>query len=220
MSGPEKPAPTQRYGRYVGVLALLILVLITVNTIVTKPNGSRGVTPGQIVPAFAVPLALSDLSGDADVATHNNDGTAGRVAACELRGPRILNVCALYEGAPLVLALFVDSGSCPRVLSDMQALAPAFPGVRLAGVSIRGGRAGLRRLVRSRGLTFPVGIDADGALAALYKIASCPQLTFVLPGGVAEGEALLSRPAPATLHARVAELVAAAKAGGWREPAR
>ncbi len=220
--GPERSAPPvqpQRYGRYVGVLAILIVILITINTIVTRPNGATGVAPGQPLPPFAVPLVLSDLNGDADIATHANEGSAGRVPACELRGPRILNVCALYEGAPLVLALFVDGGSCPAVLSDMQALYGALPGVRYAAVSIKGNRASLRRLVRSRGLTFPVGVDTDGALAALYKVASCPQITFALPGGTAASRALLGRPSRATLRARVEGLVAAARERGWRAPA-
>jgi hypothetical protein len=211
------PSPP-RYGRYVALLALLILVLITINTIVTKPNGATGIPPGQALPPFAVPLVSSTLVGDADIATHADEGQAGRVPACDLRGPRILNVCALYEGAPLVLALFVDGGSCPLVLSDMQALTAATPGVRYAAVAIKGDRAQLRRLVRSRGLTFPVGVDSDGALAALYKVATCPQVTFALPGGTAQGRALLGNPSRATLRSRVAELVAAARASGWREP--
>jgi hypothetical protein len=86
-------------------------------------------------------------------------------------------------------------------------------------VSIKGSRAALRHLVRSRGLTFPVGVDSDGSLAALYKIASCPQLTFALPGGTAASRALLGRPSRATLRARVAALVAEARQRGWRAPA-
>jgi hypothetical protein len=214
------PPPRAHYGRYVGLLAIVILILITINTIVTKPNGSTGIPPGEALPPFAVPLVLSNLVGDADVATHPNDGAAGRIAACQLRGPRILNVCELYEGAPLVLALFIDGGSCPAVLSSMQALSATTPGVRYAAVAIKGDRSALRRLVHRRGLSFPVGVDRDGALAALYKVASCPQLTFVLPGGVAHGRALLGTPSAATLSARVAALEQAARAGGWREPAR
>ena len=70
--------------------------------------------------------------------------------ACTVRGPGILNICQLYEQGPVVLALFVDAGSCPRVLSDMQALAPSFPGVRFAGVAIKGdrGRAAPARCAR------------------------------------------------------------------------
>jgi hypothetical protein len=207
-----------RYGGYVGVLALLILALITINTVLTKPNGASGIAPGTIVAPFAVPLAVGNLNGDANVATHANEGTAGRVPACMVRGAQILNVCQLYEQGPVVLALFVDAGSCPAILSDLQALLASFPGVRFAAVAIKGGRAEVRRLIRSRGLTLPVGIDSDGALAALYKVASCPQITFALPGGEVQSRALLSRPSRATLRARVSELVAAARARGWREP--
>jgi hypothetical protein len=215
MSTPEPAAPA-RYGRYVGLLALLILALITVNTIVTKPNGDKGIEPGHSVVPFAVPLAIGNVVGDADIATSANEGARGSVPACRERGPQILNVCQLYERGPLVLALFVDSGSCPAVVSDLQAIASSFPGVQFAAVAIKAERAALRRLVHTRGLTLPVGVDRDGALAGLYKVASCPQVTFAYPGGVVQSPALLNRPAIATLRARVGELLAASRARGWK----
>jgi hypothetical protein len=203
--------PEPRYGRYVGLLALVILVLITVNTIVTKPNGARGVEPGHAIPPFAAPLALGTLNGDVNVATRADEGTAGRTPACAVRGPGVLNVCELYRGRPLVLALFVDAGSCPDVLGQMQALAGAFPAVSFAAVAIKGERGSLLTLIRKRGLTsVRVGIDRDGVLAGLYRVASCPQVSFVLPGGVVQSPALLDTPSPRALRARVAALVAAA----------
>jgi hypothetical protein len=206
-----------RYGRYVGLFALLLLVLFTINTIVTKPNGAKGIAPGASVAPFAVPLVTAPrLVGNADVATRPNQGSEGNVPACQERGPEILNICELYERGPVVLTLFIYAGSCEAILGDMQAIAPSFPGVRFAAVSIKGNRAALRRLVRKRGLAFPVGLDEEGILARLYKLASCPQVTFVLPNGVVQSEALLSQPSRATLRARVAELVAAARARGWR----
>jgi hypothetical protein len=212
--GPDPSAPAVRtpsYGRYVALLAIVILILITINTISTKPNGDAGVAPGATVPPFAVPLATGNLPGDADVATHAHEGGAGNIAACQERGIEILNICQLYEQGPVVLALFVDSGSCPAVLSDMQELLTAYPRVRFAAVAIKGGTGGVRKLVRSRHLTFPVGLDRDGALAALYKIASCPQLSFIQRGGATQGSALLARPSPETLRARVAALSATVK---------
>ena len=163
MSTPEPAAPPH-YGRYVGLLALVIVALITVNTIVTKPNGDKGIEPGHPLPPFAVPLALGNVVGDADIASGADQGAAGRVPACQERGAQILNVCQLYERGPVVLALFIDSGSCPAVVSDLQALVPSFPGVQFAAVAIKGERAALRRLVRTRGLSLPVGVDRDGAL--------------------------------------------------------
>jgi hypothetical protein len=199
------------YGRWVGLLALVILGLITLNTVLTKPNGSTGIAPGARMPPFAVPLVTGDLQGEADIATHPNDGAAGKHAACTERGPQILNICQLYEQGPVVLALFVDEGSCPQVLSEMQTLVPGFPQVRFAAVSILGSRKQLRALVRSHRLSFPVGIDNGGALASLYKLASCPQVTFAYPGGIAQGKALLVGPSLAALRARVSELVAGAR---------
>jgi hypothetical protein len=220
MSPPEPARRAPRYGGYVGVLVVVILVLITINTIVTKPNGVKGLAPGERMPPFAVPLALGNLNGDADTARNADEGSAGRVPACRERGPQILNGCELYEGAPVVLALFVDGGSCPAVLSEMQAVSRSFAGVRFAAVAIKNSRTQIRKLIAKRGLTLPVGLDSDGALAALYKVATCPQVTFAYPGGEVQSKALLSNPGRATLRARTAALVAASRARGWKPPRR
>ena len=215
MTRPESAVAGQRYGRWVGVVAVLIILGAAVSSALTKTTSVGGVSPGSRLPVFAVPLATGDVSGDANIATHANDGSAGRVPACSVRGAQILNVCELYERGPLVLALFVDAGSCPGVLSELQALESSFGGVQFAAVAIKGGRAALRGLVRREHLSIPVGIDSDGVLASLYGLASCPQITFVYPGGVVQGRALLGGRSQATLRARVQELVAAARARGW-----
>jgi hypothetical protein len=218
MSRPEPSGP--RYGRYVGILGLLILVLITINTALTKPTGVAGIEPGNPLAPFAVPLALGAVNGDANVATHVDEGTAGKRPACSVRGTGILNICELYEEGPVVLALFVNEGSCAKVLNDLQALVPSFPSVRFVGVAIKGDRGQLRKLVRAQNLSIPIGFDRDGALAALYKLATCPQVSFAYPGGVVQSKALLARPSAAVLRARVSELVRAARARGWRPQAR
>jgi hypothetical protein len=206
-------------GRIVGVVGLVLLALITLNTLLTAPRGADGIAPGERVPPFALPLASGNVVGDADIATHANDGSAGKRPACAVRGPQLLNICELYEHRPVVLALFVDARSCPRVLDDMQALRAAFPGVGMAAVAIKGERAAVRRLVAAHGLRFPVGLDRDGVLVQLYKVSSCPQVSFVYPGGVMQSRALLTRPQRAVLRARIAALLAGAKARGWRQPA-
>jgi hypothetical protein len=93
----------------------------------------------------------------------------------------------------------------------MQRLTSAFPTVSFAAVAIKGERKSLLALMRKRGLrSVQVAFDSDGILAGLYKVASCPQVSFVLPGGVVQSPALLDTPSLQTLRARVAELVAAA----------
>jgi hypothetical protein len=208
-----------RYARYAGVLGVVLLVAIFVNSLFVHRTDVTGIAPGQRLAPFAVPLALGSLTGDADIATHANQGSDGRVPACAERGAQILNVCQLYEQGPVVLALFIDAGSCTTVLGEMQTLAAEFPSVHFAAIAIRGERAQLRRLVHTQGLTLPVGLDSDGAVAALYKVFSCPQVNFAYPGGVVQSKALLVNPSLADLRARVNELAAASRARGWREPA-
>lgn len=218
---PYRPgyARTPRYGRYLWLLAIVIIILLTVNRSLTKSSIHTGVQPGRMIPPFALPLATGDVNGDANVATKANEGPAGDVPACSVRKPGILNVCELYEKSPLVLALFVNASSCPAVLSEMQQLASSFPGVQLAGVAIKGQRESLRKLIAQHGLSdVQVGFDHDGALASLYQVVSCPQVTFVLPGGTAQSAPLLSTPTTAQLRARISTLVAAARARGWRPP--
>lgn len=214
----ETPRAKPRSGRYMGAAGLILLVVVSVSFLLTGGAGSSGVAPGQPIPPFAVPLATGNVKGQANVARHADEGSAGHRAACTVRGPGILNICELYERGPVVLALFIEAGSCPAILSDMQALAPSFPGVRFAAVAIGGSRARLRRLVASHGLTLPVGFDSDAAVAQLYRVLSCPQTTFVYPGGAAQGKPLFSRPSRAALRVRIAQLVAGARARGWRGP--
>lgn len=208
-----------RRRRYSTLLGLAVVALVVVNIVFAKSVDVKGIAPGHMLAPFATPLVLGSLDGDADIATRAGEGADGRVPACAERGPQILNVCQLYERGPVVLALFIDGGSCTRVLGEMQALVPAFPRVRFAAVSIEGDRRTLRRLVRSLGLTLPVGIDSDGAVAALYKVLTCPQVNFAYRGGVVQSDALLGSTSLATLRRRVSELVAAARLRERPEPA-
>jgi AhpC/TSA family len=210
---------SSRYGRYVGLVGLIVLVGLVVHQVFVSPPDPTGIRPGQKLAPFATPLAKADLAGDADIATHANDGVDGRVAACAERGPQILNVCQLYEQGPVVLALFVDGGSCPGVLTSMQALTSAFPEVRFAAVAIGGERSQVRELMREHGLTLPIGIDPDGAVASAYKVLTCPQVNFAYRGGVVQSKALLGTTSLASLRARVKELVAASRTHERRAPA-
>jgi hypothetical protein len=212
-SGQPGPFGAHRYGLWIGAAAVVVAALLTLGTLLAGPSGSAGVAPGRKLPPFAVPLASGNLTGDADVATRPDQGAAGRRPACAERGAGILNICELYEQGPVVLALFIDEGGCEAVLDELQRLAPEFPGVRFAAVEIKGERAPLRALERTHRLrSVPIGIDRDGALAALYNMVGCPQLTFAYRGGAAQGKALFAPPPLAALRARLEELVAGARA--------
>jgi hypothetical protein len=219
---PAPPPGAGRYGWFVGLVAILIIVYITINTATTPSVGSRGVTPGHPLPPFAVPLALSDLQGDANVATRVGQGALGRRPACTVRSPEVLNICQIAAAGPVALGLFVPAGSCSRVLDELASLegTGAFAGLQIAGVAVKGGRSEVRALVRAHGWLFPVGYDRDGALATVYRMGLvCSQITLALPGGKVYGPALLGVPTLAVLRARLTELESAARARGWRPPA-
>jgi hypothetical protein len=215
---PRLPAGISRYGWFVGVVAVLVIAYVSLNSARSHGPGSQGVHAGARMPPFAAPLALGALTGDVNVAQRRGQGAAGARPACEVRGPGILNVCQLWERGPVVLAFLATRGArCAGELDALERERARHPGVQFAAVAIRGDRAELRALARRHGWHFPVAWDRDGILANLYRVAVCPQLTYALPGGRVTATTIgeLGR---AGLDRRVAALERAARARGWRPP--
>jgi hypothetical protein len=171
----------RRPGLLAGVLAVAALAYISLNGLRTEGPGSRGVPVGEPLPAFAVPLAVSDLEGDANVSEE----------ACAVRGPDVLNVCQLAEQGPVVLGFFAEPADrCNDQVDRLDRLRPRFPRVRFAAVAVRGDRDALRRTVRERGWRLPVGHGAVAVVADLYAVAICPVVTFAERGGRVAATAL------------------------------
>jgi hypothetical protein len=193
-TGP--PASRRRAGLLglglVGVLAWFALAGVP-----GREDGATGVPAGRPLPAFAAPLAASRLIGDADVALPGADRRAGR-PACEVRGPDVLNSCALVASGPVALAFLVAGDDrCARQVDVLDALRARHPGTGFAAVAIRGSRPALRRLVRERGWALPVAWDRDGAVAAAYGVAVCPTVVYARRGGRVAATALGSEGAAA-----------------------
>jgi hypothetical protein len=217
-SPPPPRSPGSRYGWFLGVVGVLFLAYVTLNTASSDRAPTRGVGTNRPMPAFAAPLATSSLVGDANVARESGQGRAGRRPACDVRGPDVLNVCQLAERGPVALAFIATRGGhCERVLDRMATLRPDFPGVQMAAVAIRGSRDDLRKIVRRHRWPFPVGHDRDGAVANLYGVAVCPEITFAYAGGIVAGTAI-GQLTVAKLRSRLRSLVAGSKARGWTPP--
>jgi peroxiredoxin len=177
-----RPPGYSRYGWFIGVVAILVLALIGLNTLRTQSIGSAGLKRGTLAPPFAAPLVFSSFPDDADVnvARKPGQGSAGKVTACSVTSPGVLNLCRLYAGRPAVLLFTATRGSqCVHQLDVVQRLRSRFGGVAFAAIAIRGDRGDLRNLTRRHGWTFPVAYDHDGVLANLYGVAVCPQITFI-----------------------------------------
>ncbi len=162
----------------------VLLVLVGVNTLRTEGSSSQGPAVGEPMPPFAAPLVLSDVEGDVNVAREDDQGPAGARAACAVRGPGIYTSCDAVRDRALALA-FLTAGQerCVEAVGRLERAARRHPGVSVAAVALRGGRADLRELVGERGWRLPLAHDRDAVLANLYGVAVCPQVTYVLPGG-------------------------------------
>lgn len=197
-----------RNGWWVGLLVFGIMVYILLNTLRTEGPGSLGPRAGETLPDFAAPLVLSDLDGDANLATEDNLGDAGPVPACEVTGP-VLNSCELARGAPVVLGF-----ACEASLEHLARVHERFPDVRVAGVIVRSDRDKAREKVRRAGWDFPIGYDRDGAVSSVYGIAVCPETVLAYPGG--EVRHTVAGDDQAELERQVQALVRASRERGWR----
>jgi AhpC/TSA family len=179
-------------GWLVGVVGVVVLAYITLNTLRTEGLNPRGLDPGTRLPPFAMPLASSASDKDANIATRPGSGPEGARPACTVRGPEILNVCQLAERGPVVLAFVVTgAGDCEGQLDVLDRVAPRFPDVEFAAVAVHEDHDDLRRKVRERGWRVPVGYDHDGAVANLYGVGVvCPLFTFAGADGRVAGTKL------------------------------
>jgi len=181
---PPPPRPSSRYSWVVGVAFLIAIVVGGANALRNEGPGARGPEPGSKLPAFAAPLATSELEGDANIKQRAGDSdSAGSQPACQVHLPGVMNVCDLWA-KPLVLAfMFTRAADCEPQLDRMERVRSEFRGVNFAAVIVREPHDKARKLVRERRLGFPVALDRDGAVSNLYGIGGCPTTTFSLPGG-------------------------------------
>ena len=187
------------HGRYAGCRRVVLVALdraLALNTILTG-RAARRRPPGARLPPFAVPLALSDLNGDADVATRADDGEAGQGAGVQgARGahPERLRTLRTWSGRARAVRRRRLLPAGPERDAGARA---AFPRCALRRRGDQGRtRAAAGADARAKGLTFPVGIDTDGALAELYKVATCPQVNFAYPGGMVQSRRAAEHPVP------------------------
>jgi hypothetical protein len=175
-----------RYGWIAGAIALVVIIYIFVNTLRTHGLGG-GIPVGSHMPPFAVPLASSDLVGDANLATRNGAGAgkSGHTPACRVADPRALNLCRATDHHPVLLAFVtLGEGDAAAQLDSLARVQPRFPSVRFLAVTLRGDRGRARKLIAQHGWRFPVGFDRQGDVAAKYGVPVSPTLVFAYPGRV------------------------------------
>ena len=167
------------------VAAFLLLVVVGLNTLRTEGGSSTGPAAGDELPPFAAPLVLSGVEGDVNLARSAGQGAAGERPACAVRATRRFSPPASWcaAGRRCSRSSPTASSRCVDQLDELDAALR--PGRRCAARPSRfaATAATCASLVRSRDWGLAVVHDRDGALANVYGVAVCPQLTFVLPGG-------------------------------------
>lgn len=192
--GPP-PRPSSRYSVIVGLIFLAIVLVAFLDSISGEDAGTLGLDQEEAdlpLPEFAVPVAVSDLSGDANVAQDDCSSAeipcpAGdeRTPACRVEGPDVIRVCDFFD-KPLVISFwFTKGGECETQQDIVSVVSEEFRDrVEFLSLNIRDDRETVRDLVEEREWQMPVGYDHDGAVASLYRVGGCPTFAFAYPGGI------------------------------------
>lgn len=201
------PAGSSRYTWFVGVVAVLLIAYVTVNTATHKGRGAPGVAAGARAPAFAAPLASSNDDGAVNLAAKAGQGHA-KIAACAIHRADAITLCDQYATKPVVLAIFANAKhTCSGTLDDLQRIHAQRSDVGIVAIAFRGSQRQARDLIAANGWTFPVGYDVDGRLATGYGVVACPQITYIRKGGIVAGTSF-GEIGEAKLRERIAALVA------------
>lgn len=175
----RQPRPFN-YIALVGVAFLIVVLLALVNMLRTTDSGTVGlgdVGIGEKAAPFAVPVATSELEGDANVDPDR---------ACSVAGEDVLRICDYFD-QPLVMSFWFTRGgdSCVKNQDVFEQVAKRY-GDRVGFVSIdvRDDRQKVEELIEERGWDLPVGHDRDGAVSNLYRVGVCPTFLFFEEGGV------------------------------------
>ncbi|MCB0828601.1 MAG: redoxin domain-containing protein [Solirubrobacterales bacterium] len=204
--GPEQQGRPSRNVTIAGAIVVAVLVAAAVfalvNFFLNTESGTVGIGSvgiGEKVAPFAVPLAGSDLDGDANV---------DPAQACAVPGQDVLRICD-YFGRPLVISFWFTRGGegCIDDQDVFDRVMAGFRGrVNAVSINVRDDRDRVRDLIEQRGWEVPVGYDRDGAVSNIYRVGGCPTFLFVRPDGVLE-RAEIGATGDAQLGAQVRSLL-------------
>lgn len=206
-----------RYSLMVGLLFGAIIVVALIHTLGGNDNQTLGLDklPARWpLPEFAVPAAVGELEGDANLAQDDCEAARTpcpsgdrRSPACRIATPEAIRVCGLFN-RPLVISFwFEHGGNCIAQQDIVSQVYERYRGrVNFLSIDIRDDRDTVRELVSQRGWRMPVGYDRDGAVGSLYRVGGCPTLAYAYPGGTLQ-HATIGELTSAQLETQVRELL-------------
>jgi AhpC/TSA family protein len=193
----EEKSSARPYSIIVGVLFLGVLIFAGINSLSNRTPGAGGLASGARLPHFAAPSATGRLDGDANVSKN----------ACSVKGADVIRICDFFD-RPLVITAWFSrcGGHCEPQLDRVQRVRARFSGVGFVGLDVRDPLDRARKTVLEHRWTFPMAVDRDGAVGALYSVGIGPTTFFAYPGGVLMGKAL-GELEESALAARIRQLV-------------
>jgi peroxiredoxin len=176
-----------------------VIVVVSVNTLSTKPIGLKA---GDPVPKFAAPSATGSTDKDANVNPKK---------ACGVSGSDAIRICDYFK-RPFVMVAWFTKGcdTCRRQLDTLEALKRRFPEVEFIGLDIKDSLDNARTEVRKHGWTFPMALDRDGAVSGTYGVVVGPTTFLVYPRGILMSK-VLGEVDQAELSRKVEALVKASR---------
>jgi hypothetical protein len=179
---PEPP-PRRRgsYSWVVGVAAVILIAVVSLNTLDDPGEARAGPPVGEPIPRFAAPSAEADLDIDANVNQSRSDPAPGDTPACDVEVPGAIRSCD-YTSKPLVLTFIVPTPACEEFVDRVERLRKGFPGVNFVTV-VSGPRDQAVEAAADRGWEHPVAIDKSGVVLTRYRLGLCANVVFAYPGG-------------------------------------
>lgn len=170
------------YVAVVGIAFLIIVIVVLFSMMKSTESGTVGIGQvgiGEQAAPFAVPIATSDLEGDANIDPDQ---------ACSVAGDDVLRVCDYFD-RPLVISFWFTKGasSCIDQQDVFDEVALRFrKQVGFISINIRDDRDRVRELIEEHGWRVTVGFDQDGAVSNIYRVGGCPTFLFYRTGGTLE----------------------------------